>query len=181
MYLPICSPNNFTLDHCETLEWPVSRSVIWQLLTQDVLGRCKKRYELLFIMQKDNYILHIIRFLGILSSAWNMVRENKKMIIPWMKTQLTKERKLILAQVSKYTRMLGVTLVAITRTSNSYFMFSYRSVQMGWDTNISNSGGRKWQHVVHQIWVQKFITATANYRKLKLRLFRNYAKELLAF
>ena len=47
IYLPICYPNNFTLDLCETLEWPVGRSVIWHLLTQDVLGRCQKRYELL--------------------------------------------------------------------------------------------------------------------------------------
>ena len=42
-YVTICNPDNFTLDHCETLEWPVSRSVTWPLLTQDVLGRCKKR------------------------------------------------------------------------------------------------------------------------------------------
>ena len=38
-------------------------------LTQDVLGRCKKRYQFLFMIQKDNYILHILRFLGIISSA----------------------------------------------------------------------------------------------------------------
>ena len=63
-------PNNFILDHCETLERPVSRSVIWHLLTQDVLGRCKKRYQFLFMIQKYNYILHILRFLGIISSAW---------------------------------------------------------------------------------------------------------------
>ena len=71
-------PNNFSLDHCETLEWPASRSVIWHLLTQDVLGRCKKRCQFLFMIQKDNYVLHILMFLGILSSAWNIFRENKR-------------------------------------------------------------------------------------------------------
>ena len=52
MYSPICNPNKFTLDHCETLEWPVNLWIIWHLLTQDTLGRCKKRHELLFVMQK---------------------------------------------------------------------------------------------------------------------------------
>ena len=45
-----------------------------------------------------------MRLLGILSSAWDVVRKIK-MIIPWTKTQLTKEKKLILAwgvQRSKY-------------------------------------------------------------------------------
>ena len=77
MYLLICNPNKITPDHCETLEWPVSWLVIWHLLTQDTLRRCKKRYKLLFIIPKDNYILHILMLLGILSIAWNIVREDK--------------------------------------------------------------------------------------------------------
>ena len=94
-------PKQFTLDHCETLEWPVSRWVIWHLSTQDTLWRCKKRYELLFIIQKDNYILDILRMIGILSSASNIVQENKIWLCHEQKTQLTKERKLILARVSR--------------------------------------------------------------------------------
>ena len=83
MYLPICNPNKFTLDHCETLEWHVSRSVIGHLLTQDTLRWCEMCYELLFIKQKDSNILQIVMLLGILSSAWNIVRE--KLITPWLK------------------------------------------------------------------------------------------------
>ena len=105
MYLPICNPNKFTLDHCETLEWPVSQSVIWHLLTEDTLGRCKKRYELLFIIQKDNYILHILRLLGILSSAWNIVREKIKFDHTMKKNTINERKKNNIGtgvQMSKY-------------------------------------------------------------------------------
>ena len=101
IYLPICNPNKFALDHCESLEWPVIWSVIWHLLTQNTLGTCKTHHEHLFIVEIDDYILHILMLLGILSSVCNIVAKIKKMIIPWMKAQLTQERKLILARVSR--------------------------------------------------------------------------------
>ena len=53
------------------------------------------------IMQNYNYILHILRLLGILSSALNKVRETPKNIIAWIKTQLTKGGKVILERVSR--------------------------------------------------------------------------------
>ena len=71
----------------ETLEWPVSRSVFWHPLTQDSLGICKKHYGLLFMIQTDNYVLHILRSVGILYRVWNVVREyENKLITPWIKT-----------------------------------------------------------------------------------------------
>ena len=60
-------------------------------ITQDVLGRCKKRYQFLLIIQKDNYILHILRFLGIISSAWNILRENERWLYHEWKHNLRKK------------------------------------------------------------------------------------------
>ena len=126
MYIPICNPNKFTLDHCETLAWSISWSVIWHLSTKDTLERCKKCHELLFIIQKGNYILHILMLLGILSSAWNKVRENKKWLYPWIKTQLTKERKLILARVTR-CQNISITIARLPRAKRSWGVMSKSS------------------------------------------------------
>ena len=74
MFFPIYHPNKLTLNRCETCSVThFSLSVIWHLLTQDTLRRCKKHHKLLFIVQKYD----ILRLLGILSNVWNIAGEYK--------------------------------------------------------------------------------------------------------
>ena len=66
MYIPVYHDSHY------------SQAVIWDLLTQCTVERCKKHHESLAIILKDYHIRHILKMLGILFDAWNTVGENKK-------------------------------------------------------------------------------------------------------
>ena len=77
MYLPIHHTNKFALDHCDILEWPMSAGQSSDTYLFKILWDDAKNVRN-FCSQKNDYILRILRLLGILSYAWNIVRENKK-------------------------------------------------------------------------------------------------------